>query len=91
MGYGEDYLIKWFAMFEALDERERLEYFRNYLPIPLDWLDWVAAQFGFDDSKQMDEGKGEFKRIEWLEQHGLANFAEWMKWDDENWKEENLE
>ncbi|MBI9050794.1 MAG: hypothetical protein JEZ00_15345 [Anaerolineaceae bacterium] len=81
MGSGEDYIQAWYAWASQLDQVRLLAYFKKYTPIPFAWQDWAAAQLGFRDvSDDIFAGGGEFKGIRWLEEHGLANYAEFTKW-----------
>jgi hypothetical protein len=44
MGYGESYMIAWDEWSEQMTLEQRVEYFKKYSPIPLEWLDWVASR-----------------------------------------------
>lgn len=83
-GYGEDYLLDWWTWFEDLDTNQRVEYFRQYKPLPIEWLDWIAAQFGFDAGAEGFDGDLSLGGIQWLDKQGLADLAEFQKWYDEN-------
>lgn len=86
-GYGEEYLLDWWTWSETLDTDERIGYFRQYKPLPVEWLDWIAAQFGFDAGADGFEPAFGFDGIHWLEKQDLADFATFQKWYDENWSE----
>src|SRR5258706_14468289 len=46
MGYGEVYEAAWGKWTKEWNQEQLIAYFKNYLPIPLDWLPWVSTQFG---------------------------------------------
>lgn len=83
-GTGEEYLLDWWTWFEDLDTNTRIEYFRQYKPLPMDWLDWIAAQFGFDAGADAFDSGLSFDGIRWLEKQGLADFAKFNEWYKEN-------
>jgi hypothetical protein len=87
MGQGEVYMIAWYKWAEPMTLEQLVVYFKKYLPIPLEWLDWVAMSCGHDEIvTDMFSGTGEYVGINWLELQGLANFAEFKTWYDINWK-----
>ncbi len=77
MGYGEGYMMAWDWWASQMKLNQLIEYFKKYLPIPLEWLDWVAYRC---DNKLSDKVAG----VRWLELQGLANFSEFMAWYEEN-------
>ncbi|MBL8089063.1 MAG: hypothetical protein JNJ43_01960, partial [Anaerolineales bacterium] len=86
MGYGESYMIEWDNWADAISKNNLLEYFKKFSPIPIEWLDWVANRLGyltFTDNPNNNIYSG----VKWLEQQGLANFAEFEKWYKQYWKE----
>jgi hypothetical protein len=89
MGAGEHYMWAWDEWAGRMSPQQLVEYFRKYVPIPIEWLDWVSNRFG--DEKIVEEmfsGGGNFDGIRWLEQKGLASFSEFPSWHDKTWKEE---
>jgi hypothetical protein len=78
MGYGEEYIIVWRSWAERLSQAQRLDYFTQYKPLPVDWLTWVSYFFGFDDDIFSDNT--DFPGIHWLEGHQLASYSEFEKW-----------
>jgi len=85
MGYGETYLMAWNSWARKMSREEFVEYFKKHLPIPHDWLHWVADCCGHSVTEDMFVGESEFKSIHWLEEQGLAKFSEFKKWYDDNW------
>ena len=45
MGYGESYLDIWWGFAEARDTTALIAYFREFAPLPLDWVDWAGMVF----------------------------------------------
>ena len=87
MGYGEFYSIAWHKWASSMSQEQLVAYFKKYVPIPLEWLSWVANCFGFTEiSNAMFSGTGEFAGIQWLEQQGLASFTEFQSWYENEWK-----
>jgi hypothetical protein len=87
MGKGESLLIEWDEWTKTLEKEKLAEYFKSYLPIPVEWLDWVALRFGYKDiSENILTGKGEFEGIHWLESQGLADFNEFKDYYTEKFK-----
>lgn len=90
MGYGEVYMRAWDKWASQWNKEQLLEYFKSYLPIPLDWLPWVSICFGDTTiAHEFFSGGSDFAGIHWLEQQGLANFGEFKSWYDnwyDNWK-----
>lgn len=86
MGSGEDYLGNiWPKWTQGKSKEELVEYFESYLPLPLDWLDMVAYEFGYEEIfDEMLSGQGDFAGIKWLEQQGLAKFSEFMEWYEQS-------
>src|SRR5215510_13236177 len=41
MGAGESYMWVWDEWADKLERGQLVEYFKRYLPIPNDWIDWV--------------------------------------------------
>lgn len=87
MGDGEEFLLDWWSWSETLDTNERVEYFRQYKPLPVEWLDWISAQFGFDAGDEGFNSAFGFDGIHWLEKQGLADFATFQEWYDAIWSE----
>ena len=85
MGYGESYMMAWDEWVSQMEQESLVQYFKKYLPIPHNWLHWVANRCGHSVTTDMFSGKGEFKGIRWLEGQGLANFSEFKNWYDNNW------
>src|SRR5262245_36626911 len=86
MGYGEAYMIAWDTWSQQMNQGNLAAYFKKYLPIPIDWLHWVASRCGYSVTEDMFAGEGEFKGIHWLEEQGLAKFSDFKKWYDESWR-----
>ena len=85
MGSGKSYMWAWDEWAGRMSKPQLVDYFRKYLPIPIEWLDWVSNRFG--DDKIFDEmysGGGSFDGIRWLEEQGLASFSEFKSWYDKN-------
>jgi hypothetical protein len=90
MGGGESYMWAWDEWAGRMSKPQLVEYFRKYLPIPIEWVDWVSNRFGDDKIfEEMFSGGGDFDGIHWLEQQGLASFSEFKAWYDEKQNEEN--
>lgn len=88
MGSGEWYLMLWHYWAQRLAQAQLLGYWIQYHPLPVEWLDWVAASFGYDDLEDMLNGGGEFAGIRWLEQQDLASFADFKTWYEKLWGEQ---
>ena len=86
MGSGEFYLMVWDRWAKRLNRKQRTAYFKNYTPIPVEWVDWVASSLGHGVLTEMMAGKDNFKGIQWLEEQGLASLAEFRIWYQEFWK-----
>jgi hypothetical protein len=90
MGYGEGYMIAWDKWASQFNKDQLIEYFKKFLPIPLDWLTWVSNRFGDKNiTHEFLSGGGNFDGIHWLEQQGLTNFDEFKSWYDswyDKWK-----
>ena len=83
MGYGEAYMIAWDKWASLRNQEQLLEYFKNYLPIPMDWLSWVSYRFGDKNiAHEFFSGGGNFDGIRWLDQQGLTDFSEFKSWYD---------
>ncbi|MCL4275641.1 MAG: hypothetical protein KJZ77_17345 [Anaerolineales bacterium] len=83
MGYGEIYMMSWDKWSDQFNKEQLVEYFKKYLPLPLDWLTWISNRFGDEDiAHEFFTGGSDFKTIHWLEQQGLANFDEFKSWYD---------
>ena len=83
MGTGEIYMWAWDAWTEEIKQDKLVQYFKKYLPIPLDWLDWVAHRLGFPKvSTVVFSGEGDIEDVHWLEEQGLVNFTEFKDWFD---------
>ena len=81
MGDGEGYMIAWDKWTRQFDQEQFIEYFKKYLPIPIEWLVWVSNCFGDQDiTIDFFSGGGDFKGIQWLEEKGLANFNDFKNW-----------
>jgi hypothetical protein len=75
MGLGESFLMKWDEWSRTLDQEKLVEYFKLHLPLPVEWLDWVALKLGHKDvAENILAGGGKFEGIYWLESQELANF-----------------
>lgn len=87
MGSGELYIWAWDEWAEQKSQLQLVEYFRKYLPIPIEWLDWVSNRFGDEEiSEEMYSGGGNFDGIRWLDEQGLASFTEFKSWYSKNGK-----
>jgi hypothetical protein len=78
MGYGESYMMVWWKWIEQFNQDELLEYFKQQIPIPLPWQDWVACYFEQDEDEVFIEEK-------WLAKQGLIDFEAYIKWYEEYW------
>ncbi|MGC4042351.1 MAG: hypothetical protein QM758_00925 [Armatimonas sp.] len=86
MGEGESYLMDYWEAMEPLEENQKLAYFRNYLPIPGEWLPWVASAFrDFSDQEEYGalspeeseaalRSPNSFAGIRWLAENQLCHF-----------------
>jgi len=64
MGYGEAYMTAWDKWSSLRNQEQLLEYFKNYLPIPMDWLSWVSNRFGDKNiAHEFFSGGGNFDGI----------------------------
>ncbi len=87
MGYGEAYNTAWNKWADQLNQEQLIEYFKKYTPLPVEWLSWVSNRFGDKDiTHEMFSGTGDFAGIRWLEQQGLADFAEFKSWFEKDWE-----
>jgi hypothetical protein len=66
------------AWAKRLDQSQLLEYFAQYRPIPVDWLNWVSYFYGFDDN--LFSNNKDFPGIRWLEEHQLASYSVFIEW-----------
>jgi len=81
MGKGEVYMIAWREWSHEMGKDQKIDYFKKYSPIPLEWLDWLAYLFGNKEIvDEMFTGDGEFAGIRCLEQYGLADFSMFQTW-----------
>ena len=80
MGEGESYIIVWQSWAKSMNESQLLIYFAQYKPIPVEWLNWVAYHFGFEDDILSDQE--DFPGILWLEEHQLGSYIEFKEWRD---------
>jgi hypothetical protein len=88
MGAGESYMWAWDAWADRMERGQLVEYFKRYMPIPNDWIDWVADRLGFPNvglAIIMDEGNVE--DVRWLEEQGLVNYSEFKAWFENRSKE----
>jgi hypothetical protein len=87
MGPGESYGIAWRKWAEGMEKDQLAQYFRRHAPIPVEWLSWVATQFGDQKiAEEMFAGTGDFAGIHMLERLGLASFAEFAAWLEKSGK-----
>lgn len=84
MGYGESYLISWWNWADSKSKQYLFEYFKQYVPIPVDWFMWVAACLRGEQvfNEILGGVVRDFSSIRWLEEQGLANLAEFQFWFD---------
>jgi len=81
MGYGESYMWAWDVWADSMQREQLVAYFKRYLPIPLDWIDWVADRLGFPSvGKAIVLGEGGIEDVLWLEEQGLVNYSEFKDW-----------
>ncbi len=93
MGDGEDYICKWSDWIKTLDESQKLEYFHQYKPHNLSWLDYVVFAFGYDmdknspfDIQSQDHARQKlsdptwFIGIRWLAENDLCDFEAFSAW-----------
>lgn len=59
MGGGESYLMVFWRWYERLSRDEKLAYFRELAPIPVEWVDWVGMQLEEGEDEGEGEGEGE--------------------------------
>ncbi|MDC0741441.1 hypothetical protein [Polyangium mundeleinium] len=48
MGGGESYMMAWWQWAEGRSAEEKTTYFREFAPIPVEWVDWVGMQIRDD-------------------------------------------
>ena len=79
MGYGETYMLIWGEWATCMDQGQLIEYFRKYVPLPVEWVGWVSSWFRHEGLKDYMNAE----TVLWLEQQGLVNFAEYKAWYEE--------
>jgi hypothetical protein len=90
MGPGESYANLWWFWAQQRSLEALVTYFREFLPLPMAWVDWVGmnlddatARAGdTDDSDTDDSGTDEFdtllvRHAELAAAHGLVDLAAW--------------
>ena len=81
MGEGEYYMLAWNCWADGMEREQLVRYFKRYLPIPQEWIDWVADRLGFPDvSDAIFSGEGGIDDVQWLEEKGLVNYLEFKVW-----------
>jgi hypothetical protein len=81
MGAGKNYMWAWDAWADRMQREQLVAYFKRYLPIPYDWIDWVADRLGFPDvSQAVFLREGSIEDARWLEEQGLVNYSEFKTW-----------
>jgi len=81
MGGGESYMSAWHTWADKMERGQLVEYFKRYLPIPNDWIDWVANYLGFPDvGHAVFSGEGSIEDVKWLDEQGLVNYSDFKTW-----------
>ena len=71
----------WDTWAGEMNQEQLVEYFRKFMPIPHDWLDWVAGRLGFPEvARAVFAGEGSIEGVRWLEKHGLADYSKFKTW-----------
>jgi hypothetical protein len=82
MGDGEWFLMIWHHWSEHFTEAQRLDYFRRFAPLPLEWADWVACSFVPESEELPDDPEPAVAR---LSEAGLIDLEAWRRY----WHEAN--
>ncbi|MBP8251725.1 MAG: hypothetical protein KAX40_05135 [Herpetosiphon sp.] len=82
MGLGEEYVNGWKTWAKTQTQTELLDYFREYQPVPHEWLDWMASMFGYElKTPAMYDG------VRWLCEQGFGDFEGFKTWYESGWGE----
>lgn len=82
MGGGESYLMVFWHWYERLSRDEKLAYFREHAPIPIEWVDWVGMQLEEDE----DEGDGDGSSFDEMIRRSGERIAHLGLFDVEAWR-----
>ncbi|MDI3288910.1 hypothetical protein [Polyangium sp. 15x6] len=80
MGSGESYLMAWWQWAEGRSAEEKTAYFREFAPIPVEWVDWVGMQFRHDLEDEEKASFDDLTRIyaDAIADLGLYDVAAWQ-------------
>jgi hypothetical protein len=83
MGYGEDYMLTWMGAIEQCDVDARIAYLKNYLPLPVSWLVWIASYCGHRTHYQ-NWTENSMTAVTLMEELGMGSLAEFKVWFDDD-------
>ena len=81
MGYGEYYRDLWWMWAESQSNNDLIHYFKKFVPIPMEWISWVAYQLFEDDySENKNYQEREKLLVKKLHSIELVDFNQWLEW-----------